>query len=92
MNKTLLGFFLGICFMFSLGAVRVSQKYSDPIQIEREFLNVYEYLQDKKFRVETTTPTINLLRESEPFFVNNKGLRYCVKIGTVIYSVDMKMN
>lgn len=84
------GIFIGVCLVCFIAAVRVSQKYSTPLEIEREFLNVYEYLQDRQFRVEKSTPDLSRIEANEVFFIKDNGTRFCIKIGTKIYTTDMR--
>lgn len=84
------GFFLGFSLIVFLGAIRVSQKYEKPIEIEQEFTNVYEYLQDSQYRVEITTPTLDVVKEKAIFFVKNNGVRLGIKIDNRFYFCDLR--
>lgn len=90
MNKFLGGFFIGIGFVVFFAAIRVSQKYENSNEIEKEFLNVYEYLQDSQYRVELTTPTLDVVKEKAVFFVNNNGVRMGIKINNRFYFSDFR--
>lgn len=81
MTKRLFYFVLGLSLPFFIAlAPQLGDRFKNASDIEREFKNVYQAIDRKPFRIETSTPTMDFMGEGEGILVDsNNALTLIVK-------------
>ena len=67
-------FFLGLSLPFFIAlAPQIGSRFKNAFEIEKEFTNVYQALDNNKFRIETSTPSMDFIGEGQPVWVYTNG-------------------
>lgn len=84
------GVLFGIGIMSLCAFAKLRPNYNNFKDVDQEFSYLYDSLETFTFRLEITTPTMNLIRDHEVFFIQDAGVRFGVRIGTNVYYSEMK--
>lgn len=85
-----LGVLFGVGFLSLCAFTKLRPNYNSFKDVDQEFSYLYDSLETFTFRLETSTPTMNLVRDHEVFFIQDRGVRFGVRIGTNVYYSEMK--
>ena len=84
------GMFFGFALLSLCAFTKLRPNYNSFKDVDQEFSYLYDSLETFTFRLEMSTPTMNLIRDHEVFFIQDAGVRFGVRIGTNIYYSEMK--
>ena len=73
---------------FLFGFSRIHLRYDDP-KVAEEFVNAENSLQDRQFRVVTTTPALADLRDGEFVIFSSTAVKILIRQGQEIYAVQV---
>ena len=63
-------FILGLSIPLLIAAApQIGSRFKNAYEIEKEFLNVYQAMDNNKFRIETSTPSMDFMGEGQPIWV-----------------------
>lgn len=71
------------------GLTRVRNRYENESQIFTEFVNLYDNVQSRQFRVVTSTPNVNNLIEQEIVILNSTTKQLVTRLDNNLYFTEM---
>lgn len=78
---------LYVMSLFAASPVRST--YDNPVDVRDEFINAYDELQAKKFRILVSTPQVNDLFEGEMVLVSSTSKSIYTRFGQTLFSVRL---
>ena len=82
------GISIAIGFFSLLGLTQVHNKYENERNIFNEFQNIYRTVQDRQFKVLSSTPRLTELRDGEMFISSGTAVKFMFRFGQEIYSIN----
>ena len=78
-----------VCLIIINATSQISNRFKDEQALYSEITNLYDVVQTRQFKVYTTTPSANVLKEREIVIVSTGTQSIFTKIATNTYSVTL---